>query len=410
MLLSQPWEPLRYSSTETSTNSATNNMSMTDALYRDYLSSMRSSCNCYSLDGVLNRSAEDKPSHSRFDSYSSLFSAFTCPGSTSTSSPSSENRRDVLHNLLLTRNQKDSISQSHYNPYWAFSSMPTLPGTFMDKEFMVDAGISIPQLTSSQSASKIPSFDYQQNQQPWSSSDQKKPNFEPKSRWSKRYSMEYEDSMKRTEDKSLDKNYIDFEDGLSRNSSKIGFANMVRPKMYGESNLNRSNSESDKKRLNKEGLMQNRNGQSSKRHSMNFGYKPPQPEADSKLKRYSIEVADYAKPRIQKRCSTWDFNHNHEVSTIPVRTGQPFTSRTAPATRASSPISFASILRHKHGLDAGVSGDADRHEPDQRLSTKFSSSEEEIDKLCHKLMQGQPSTLSRSRESRLPVRIPRKKL
>ncbi|XP_076674641.1 serine/threonine-protein phosphatase 4 regulatory subunit 4 isoform X2 [Andrena cerasifolii] len=87
----------------------------------------------------------------------------------------------------------------------------------------------------------------------------------------------------------------------------------------------------------------------TKRHSANFSLKPmDSKELKPNLKCHSLEVVDYAPSerlgRALRRYSTLDVNHNQGLSKIPLRSFVP-RSRTAPATRASSPVHIDKMCR-----------------------------------------------------------------
>lgn len=87
----------------------------------------------------------------------------------------------------------------------------------------------------------------------------------------------------------------------------------------------------------------------TKRHSANFSLKPgDSKEMKPNVKCHSLEMADYAPSkrldRALRRYSTLDVNHNQGLSKIPLRSFVP-RSRTAPATRASSPVHIEKLCR-----------------------------------------------------------------
>ncbi|XP_034188374.2 serine/threonine-protein phosphatase 4 regulatory subunit 4 isoform X2 [Osmia lignaria lignaria] len=313
-----------------------------------------------------------------------------------------ENRRRSQQNFLLTRNyarefptniaSKDTATlrtfPAHYNPCWPCSSMPEIPVMLSDDEFLVDAGIRIP-AQFSQSVSKIPhlqdsvfgkrrtSFNVNRagGRTTGMSFDKGKPK--------RNSSVEYEDCIKRKTNGADQANNvrtsIDCEDGLSmvkqsaqqldkKNPaylgpmmrSRFGFGvNHERPM---DDKMKRRNSlilDKEKPKVVQSKCMLDR----TKRHSANFSLKLlDSKETKPNLKeQHSMEVTDYASTerlrRALRRYSTLDVNHNQGHSKIPLRS---FVrrSRTAPATRASSPVS--SQLRY-----------------------------EEIDKLCRKFQEYQ---------------------
>ncbi|XP_033325944.1 serine/threonine-protein phosphatase 4 regulatory subunit 4 isoform X4 [Megalopta genalis] len=86
-----------------------------------------------------------------------------------------------------------------------------------------------------------------------------------------------------------------------------------------------------------------------KRHSAYFTMKSTDSkETKQTIKCHSLEVADYTPSerlgRALRRHSTLDVNHNQGLSKIPLRSFVP-RSRTAPATRASSPVHIEKLCR-----------------------------------------------------------------
>ncbi|XP_012145713.1 serine/threonine-protein phosphatase 4 regulatory subunit 4 isoform X4 [Megachile rotundata] len=268
------------------------------------------------------------------------------------------------------------------------SSMPEIPVMLSDDEFLVDAGIRIP-AQFSQSVSKIPHLQdpvfgkrrtsFNVNRAGGRTTSMSFDKGKPK----RNSSVEYEDCIKRKTNGADQTNNvrtsIDCEDGLSlvkqsaqqldkKNPgylgpmmrSRFGFGvNQERPM---DDKMKRRNSlilEKDKPKVVQTKCMLDR----TKRHSANFSLKLlDSKETKPNLKeQHSLEVTDYASTerlrRALRRYSTLDVNHNQGHSKIPLRS---FVrrSRTAPATRASSPVS--SQLRY-----------------------------EEIDKLCRKFQEYQ---------------------
>nr|XP_012145699.1 PREDICTED: serine/threonine-protein phosphatase 4 regulatory subunit 4-like isoform X1 [Megachile rotundata] len=294
-----------------------------------------------------------------------------------------ENRRRSQQNFLLTRNyarefptniaSKDTATlrtfPAHYNPCWPCSSMPEIPVMLSDDEFLVDAGIRIP-AQFSQSVSKIPHLQdpvfgkrrtsFNVNRAGGRTTSMSFDKGKPK----RNSSVEYEDCIKRKTNGADQTNNvrtsIDCEDGLSlvkqsaqqldkKNPgylgpmmrSRFGFGvNQERPM---DDKMKRRNSlilEKDKPKVVQTKCMLDR----TKRHSANFSLKLlDSKETKPNLKeQHSLEVTDYASTerlrRALRRYSTLDVNHNQGHSKIPLRS---FVrrSRTAPATRASSPVS-----------------------------------------------------------------------
>ncbi|XP_029051751.2 serine/threonine-protein phosphatase 4 regulatory subunit 4-like isoform X3 [Osmia bicornis bicornis] len=268
------------------------------------------------------------------------------------------------------------------------SSMPEIPVMLSDDEFLVDAGIRIP-AQFSQSVSKIPhlqdsvfgkrrtSFNVNRagGRTTGMSFDKGKPK--------RNSSVEYEDCIKRKTNGADQANNvrtsIDCEDGLSmvkqsaqqldkKNPAYLGpmmrsrFGFGVNHERPIDDKMKRRNSlilDKEKPKVVQSKCMLDR----TKRHSANFSLKLlDSKETKPNLKeQHSMEVTDYASTerlrRALRRYSTLDVNHNQGHSKIPLRS---FVrrSRTAPATRASSPVS--SQLRY-----------------------------EEIDKLCRKFQEYQ---------------------
>lgn len=300
-----------------------------------------------------------------------------------------EERRSALQNFLLTRASLVSeglLPHDHYDPCWAFSSMPEIPATLLDDEFIVDAGIRMPsQLASSQSTSKIPNLqDIIFRNRRLNNGYDKNRRSGIFSRPTKRYSMEYEDCLKQKSNGHFSGNSVDYEEGVRRQGE--------------ESRLRRYPGFPGK------GQESERN--KSKRHSMNLGMKlPPEPKDQRpRFKRYSMEVPSYSAdrgPRVLKRFSTLDVNHNQGSSKIPLR-NQASGSRTAPSTRASSPVPSEPRMLFEKSPEEGPSSGA-------RSSLRFSSSDEEIDKLCRSFLN-KPASLREKESSKLPIRTQRKKM
>ncbi|CAL7947775.1 unnamed protein product [Xylocopa violacea] len=184
------------------------------------------------------------------------------------------------------------------------------------------------------------------------------------------FSIEYEDGIKRrnngaNQSKSIRLRSIDYEDGLSlvkenqqldkKDPSYLGpvmrtrFGFGVNQDRTMDDKMKRRNSlilEKDKPKIVQTKCMLDR----TKRHSANFSLKMlDTKEAKPTLKdQHSLDATDYTPSerlsRALRRYSTLDVNHNQGHSKIPLRS---FVrrSRTAPATRASSPVS--SQLRYE---------------------------------------------------------------
>ncbi|XP_054008631.1 serine/threonine-protein phosphatase 4 regulatory subunit 4-like isoform X1 [Hylaeus anthracinus] len=180
-------------------------------------------------------------------------------------------------------------------------------------------------------------------------------------------SVEYENCIKRRTNGPNQSNNgrtsIDYEDGLrlgkedqqqldSKDTVYLG--SMVRTR-FGSINQERSIDEKMKRNSlvldkDKPKLMHTKcTLDRTKRHSANFSLKPgDSKEMKPNMKCHSLEVVDYAPSerlgRALRRYSTLDVNHNQGLSKIPVRSFVP-RSRTAPATRASSPVHIEKLCR-----------------------------------------------------------------
>ncbi|XP_014477915.1 PREDICTED: serine/threonine-protein phosphatase 4 regulatory subunit 4-like isoform X3 [Dinoponera quadriceps] len=330
------------------------------------------------------------------------------------------------------------------------SSMPEIPMMQSDDEFLVDTGIRIPaqfSSSSSQSTSKIPHLqDFISGRRrsnimvrPRGSSV----NFD-RGKFKRHSSVEYEDCMKRrtgesdASSRSGTPTSIDYEDGLQRNVAKENLSAEqhlskfdARTKRYSaphgrtrfgfDAGQERPIIDEKLKRssliLEKDKLKITTNSTTkctldrTKRHSTNFGnLKLPDSKETTKqcVKRHSLEDYSTARRTIRGYFSTLDVNHNQGLSKIPLRSVGS-RSRTAPATRASSPVHLESRLR----FDIENCDDSQSSSGERRLY-RFSSSDEEVDKLCKMLLHSQATQSStgetpRSRES-FPIRLLVKKL
>ncbi|XP_024884753.1 serine/threonine-protein phosphatase 4 regulatory subunit 4-like isoform X1 [Temnothorax curvispinosus] len=329
---------------------------------------------------------------------------------------------------------------AHYNSCWAFSSMPEMSVMQSDDEFLVDAGIRIPtQFSVSQSTSKIPHLqDFIATRRQLNTTIRPRRssvNFD-KGKFKRHSSVEYEDCMKRgtSESDSLRSTSIsiDYEEGLrQRNMVKENLSDQhlsktdARTKRYSaphgrtrfgwDSSQDRSLDEKLKRNsliLDKDKLKFTNSKcalDRTKRHSTNFSLKlPDTKETKQIVKRHSLEDHTTVRRAVKGYFSTLDVNHNQGLSKIPLRNVES-RSRTAPATRASSPVHVESRLRFDiENCDDSRSSANDRH------LNRFSSSDEEIDKLCRMLLYSQTAhsstgITSRSRE-RYPVHLLMKKL
>ncbi|XP_020288909.1 serine/threonine-protein phosphatase 4 regulatory subunit 4-like isoform X2 [Pseudomyrmex gracilis] len=325
---------------------------------------------------------------------------------------------------LLTNTSKDRApnfaalraltSAAHYNSCWAFSSMPEMPVMQSDDEFLVDAGIRIPtQFSGSQTPSKIPHLQDFIAARRRPNTTQVRPRSRPRSSMSfdkgkfKRYSsVEYEDCVRRrSENESSSRSTsLDYEEGLRHfNMLKENLSDQrllktdARTKRYSaphgrtrfgwDAGQDRSlddkvkrNSlifDKDKLKLTSTKCTLDR----TKRHSMNFSMKlPDSKEMKQNVKRHSLEDHTTVRRAIKGYFSTLDVNHNQGLSKIPLRNIGP-RSRTAPATRASSPVHMETRLRFDiRNCDESQSSTGDRQ------LNRLSSSYEEVDKLCRMLL------------------------
>ncbi|XP_024884757.1 serine/threonine-protein phosphatase 4 regulatory subunit 4-like isoform X5 [Temnothorax curvispinosus] len=320
------------------------------------------------------------------------------------------------------------------------SSMPEMSVMQSDDEFLVDAGIRIPtQFSVSQSTSKIPHLqDFIATRRQLNTTIRPRRssvNFD-KGKFKRHSSVEYEDCMKRgtSESDSLRSTSIsiDYEEGLrQRNMVKENLSDQhlsktdARTKRYSaphgrtrfgwDSSQDRSLDEKLKRNsliLDKDKLKFTNSKcalDRTKRHSTNFSLKlPDTKETKQIVKRHSLEDHTTVRRAVKGYFSTLDVNHNQGLSKIPLRNVES-RSRTAPATRASSPVHVESRLRFDiENCDDSRSSANDRH------LNRFSSSDEEIDKLCRMLLYSQTAhsstgITSRSRE-RYPVHLLMKKL
>ncbi|CAK9810176.1 Serine/threonine-protein phosphatase 4 regulatory subunit 4 [Anthophora plagiata] len=273
---------------------------------------------------------------------------------------------------LSQSSSKDSLGSARQsNDGLKPSSMPEIPVMLSDDEFLVDAGIRIP-VQFSQSTSKIPHLQdvLFGKRRPMFAVNRVRPssmNFD-KGKPKRNSSVEFEDCLKRrTNDQPSDiRTSIDCEDGLGlvkKNQqmckkdplyidpmmrARFGFAvNQDRTTM--DDKMKRRNSlilEKDKPKMMQSKCTLDR----TKRNSANFSLKMLETkETKPMLKdQHSLDMTDYRPlerlSRALRRCSTLDVNHNQGHSKIPLRSSVR-RSRTAPATRASSPV--GSQLRYE---------------------------------------------------------------
>ncbi|XP_025268826.1 serine/threonine-protein phosphatase 4 regulatory subunit 4-like isoform X5 [Camponotus floridanus] len=320
------------------------------------------------------------------------------------------------------------------------SSMPEIPVMQSDDEFLVDAGIRIPaQFSASPSASKIPHLQdfIATRRRPNNStirSRRNSVNFD-KPKFKRHSSVEYEDCMKRRTSENDDPSMrstptsIDYEEGLrQRNMLKENLSDQQSSKTkrysapYGrtrfgwDASQERSLDEKFKRNsliLDKEKLKFASSKcvlDRTKRHSTNFSLKlPDSKETKQNVKRHSLEDHTTVRRTIKGYFSTLDVNHNQGLSKIPLRNIES-RSRTAPATRASSPVHMESRLRFDVENCDDIRSSSDRH------LNRFSSSDEEVDKLCRMLLHSQTknviaqSSASGTPRGRYPIHLLMKKL
>ncbi|XP_015126876.1 serine/threonine-protein phosphatase 4 regulatory subunit 4 isoform X1 [Diachasma alloeum] len=309
-------------------------------------------------------------------------------------------------------------SAAHYNSCWAFSSMPEIPVTLLDDEFLVDTGVRIPeQLSSSRSSTKISNLQdiiHRNNRIGGVSERGKvkghfsvheesvKRSSRSEQAYSNRLSMNFQDGYRSckpsAEDDLKGKRY-----SFSRGKGKWSFDSVVERKSSEKEKRSSFNVVERERRVSQQlrGVVDK-----TKRHSTNYSTKPPElKDCKQKFKRHSVEVTDYhpIEKSSRKRNFTLDVNHNQGSSKIPLRTAAPSGSRTAPVTRASSPV------RLTHQLS--FSREPEREVYEDRVN-RFNSSDEEVDKLCIRLAYVDSEYMMRenprSKMSKLPVWVPRK--
>ncbi|XP_015185621.1 PREDICTED: serine/threonine-protein phosphatase 4 regulatory subunit 4-like isoform X1 [Polistes dominula] len=371
--------------------------------------------------------------------------------------PRSELKQDILKNILSADpySQKASTNivvgdktpvitnfpMNYNNSCWASSSVHERPVTLSDNEFLVDAGIRIPKLSSPKNTPKCPMENLEvaitrlrrDCEQAWRSSSASYKGIESK----RHSSIEYEDHTKHianTADQLKTIRSMDYEEGLRhRNMLKENSNDQLivnsesrterysvfrRNKLRFGFDANQGRSVDDKVKRNslildkdKTKITQPKYGiENLKRHSMNSGLKHPDYSKDSKLKfkRHSLDMTDYF-GRNLRRYSTLDVNHNQGVSKIPLRDVVVSGSRTAPATRASSPVCLGSIIRfNSEEIEDVPSSTTERH-----LTRSLSN--EQLNKIRRILVlsRNTPSNTTgspRSRDSKLPVRLVKKKM
>lgn len=351
--------------------------------------------------------------------------------------------QSVLSKTLLMSQMKER------NHCWAFSSMPEIPVTLQDDEFLVDAGIRMPvQLSSCHPGSRIPQprdIMYRNrlsvigNAERSCSSERISSTNLDKGKSKRHFSM-HEDCLK-TRSSSLDQTKINrcsvnYEE-MARQRGKCSLDEQhcvkddARSKRYpappgklrmscGEQQKAKSFEEKSKRSSlimdkEKSRFSQPKNViDRSKRHSVNYTthVADMKDTKQQKFKRHSLEVTESnGSERMGrlKRNFTLDVNHNQGASKISsLRSAFASGSRTAPVTRASSPIRVAPRFNFEHQLQDDI-GDYSM----ERQLGKFSSSDEEVDKLCIRFAYLDPPNIrddrASSRASRLPVWMRRKK-
>ncbi|XP_015126877.1 serine/threonine-protein phosphatase 4 regulatory subunit 4 isoform X2 [Diachasma alloeum] len=298
------------------------------------------------------------------------------------------------------------------------SSMPEIPVTLLDDEFLVDTGVRIPeQLSSSRSSTKISNLQdiiHRNNRIGGVSERGKvkghfsvheesvKRSSRSEQAYSNRLSMNFQDGYRSckpsAEDDLKGKRY-----SFSRGKGKWSFDSVVERKSSEKEKRSSFNVVERERRVSQQlrGVVDK-----TKRHSTNYSTKPPElKDCKQKFKRHSVEVTDYhpIEKSSRKRNFTLDVNHNQGSSKIPLRTAAPSGSRTAPVTRASSPV------RLTHQLS--FSREPEREVYEDRVN-RFNSSDEEVDKLCIRLAYVDSEYMMRenprSKMSKLPVWVPRK--
>ncbi|XP_076233067.1 serine/threonine-protein phosphatase 4 regulatory subunit 4 isoform X2 [Calliopsis andreniformis] len=179
-------------------------------------------------------------------------------------------------------------------------------------------------------------------------------------------SIEYEDSMKRrtngTEQSNNVRTSLDYGDDLGLvNDEQLGKKDTVyvEPMMRSRFGFGGSQQRWMDEKLKRNSLILDKDKQKmmqskctldrTKRHSANFSLKPmDSKEMKPSAKCHSLEMPDYGPSerlgRALRRYSTLDVNHNQGLSKIPLRSFVP-RSRTAPATRASSPVHIDKLCR-----------------------------------------------------------------
>nr|XP_050848751.1 serine/threonine-protein phosphatase 4 regulatory subunit 4-like isoform X3 [Vespula vulgaris] len=345
------------------------------------------------------------------------------------------------HNITKSPPVKHITTPRHTPETLKSSSVHEIPVTLSDNEFLVDAGIRIPKLSSPKNTPKCPVENLKvaitrmkrdsDGEQSWRSTASYK------GVESKRHSsIEYEDHTKpiaNTTDQLKTIRSMDYEEGLrhrnmlKENSNEQLIVNsesrterysVFRRKLRFGFDANQGRSIDDKAKRNslilykdKTKITQPKCGiETLKRHSMNSGLKHPDYSKDSKqkFKRHSLDMTDYF-GRNLRRYSTLDVNHNQGVSKIPLRGIVVSGSKTAPTTRASSPVSLGSVIRfNSEEIEDVPSSTTERH-----LTRSLSN--EQLNKIRRILVFSRNTPVNttvspRTRDSKLPVRLLKKKI
>ncbi|XP_043490793.1 serine/threonine-protein phosphatase 4 regulatory subunit 4-like isoform X2 [Polistes fuscatus] len=348
-----------------------------------------------------------------------------------------------IHQVTKSPPVKHITTPRHTTEALKSSSVHEIPVTLSDNEFLVDAGIRIPKLSSPKNTPKCPMENLKvaitrirrdcDGEQSWRSSSASYKGIESK----RHSSIEYEDHTKHianTADQLKTIRSMDYEEGLrhqnmlKENSNDQLIVNSEsrtdrysvfrRNKLRFGFDANQGRSVDDKLKRNslildkdKTKITQPKYGiESLKRHSMNSGLKHPDYSKDSKLKfkRHSLDMTDYF-GRTLRRYSTLDVNHNQGISKIPLRDVVVLGSRTAPTTRASSPVCLGSKIRfNSEEIEDVPSSTTERH-----LTRSLSN--EQLNKIRRILVlsRNTPSNTAgspRIRDSKLPVRLVKKKI
>ncbi|EGI61308.1 Serine/threonine-protein phosphatase 4 regulatory subunit 4 [Acromyrmex echinatior] len=471
--LTHPWEKIGHFNSHTNSS----HFNFVNGSSNDYITP-KPQCNCSKLtvfqalltlpDACEQEYESDSQCHSYYDTDNDHTNFRKHSVQTNEYSPSTftksfflslvrDNKQEPQQHSLLTRDYSHEFSTNisgndrapnfaalkaltnaaHFNSCWAFSSMPEISMMQSDDEFLVDTGIRIPtQFSISQSTSKIPhlqDFIATRRQLNIIRPRRSSMNFD-KGKFKRHSSVEYEDCMKRRTSESESSRStsisIDYEEGLRQhNMLKENLSDQhlsktdARTKRYSapqgrtrfgwDTNQERSLDEKFKRNsliLDKEKSKFTNSKctlDRTKRHSTNFSLKLPDKETKQLVKRHSLEDHTTVRRAVKGYFSTLDVNHNQGLSKIPLRNVES-RSRTAPATRASSPVHVETRLRFD------IENDSQSSANDKHLN-RFSSSDEEVDKLCRMLLHSQTAQsstgiTSRSSRERYPVHLLMKKL